>query len=350
MRIRLPESPTVKRAAAVAALAGVIALALPLAANGQAATPPSGFPAAGPVVWPSVTVRKAPRASARRVTVLRELRSDYRPQIVLALALRRVGAAPGTQAALTLPNTAGAAALALTARQAGADGNVYHVSVRDTATAGTDVFTVYAGGSKLIEFSYHETDLASLAGVINGSSAPISATALANGPLSVPDYPALAGGRDPNPGQIWYKLNLPIRPFGRTGWVPGYAVELKRTTKRVVVHRAGKVLDVFRNGRRIYRTRVAVGRPDRKTPLGSFYIAAKYVPHRNALVSTYALELSAPAGLPDFLRGGVVGIHGTPATYTIGKAASNGCIRVRPSAAVMLKRIVPLGTPVRVVR
>jgi lipoprotein-anchoring transpeptidase ErfK/SrfK len=339
-----------KRAAAVAGLVGAVALVLPLAANAQAAEPPSGFPAAGPVVWPSVTVRKAPRATARRVMVLRELRSDYRPQIVLALAMRRVGAAPGTQAALTLRNAAGVAALALRAREAGADGNVFRVSARDSATPGADVFAVYAGGSKLIEFTYAEANLASLASMVNASPAPISATALASGPLSVPDYPALAGGRDPNPGQLWYKLNLPIRPFGQTGWVPGYAVELKRMTKRMVVHRARKVLEVFRNGRRIYRARVAVGRPDRKTPLGSFYVAAKYVPHRNALVSTYALELSAPAGLPDFLRGGVVGIHGTPAGYTIGKAASNGCIRVMPRVALRLKRIVPLGTPVRVVR
>jgi lipoprotein-anchoring transpeptidase ErfK/SrfK len=110
------------------------------------------------------------------------------------------------------------------------------------------------------------------------------------------------------------------------------------------------VLQVYRNGQRIFRARVAVGRPDRKTPLGRFYVAAKYVPPRNALVSTYALELSAPAGLPDFLRGGVVGIHGTPATQTIGHAASNGCIRVTPATARKLRRIIPLGTPVRIVR
>ena len=187
--------------------------------------------------------------------------------------------------------------------------------------------------------------------MINSSPAPISARLLANGaPLAPLGFTSLTGGRDGNPGRVWYRLNLPIRPFGQTGWVPADAVDVRRTTKRVVIRRATKVLDVFRKGRRIFRARIAVGRPDRKTPLGNFYVAAKYVPQRNALVSTYALELSAPAGLPDFLRGGVVGIHGTPATYTIGKAASNGCIRVTPSTVRRLKRIVPLGTPVRVVR
>jgi lipoprotein-anchoring transpeptidase ErfK/SrfK len=149
---------------------------------------------------------------------------------------------------------------------------------------------------------------------------------------------------------VWYKVRLPVRPYGRTGWVRANGVEVFSVRERVVVDRSARVLSVYRGARRILRTRVAVGRPDRPTPLGNFYVAAKYAPTRNALVSTYALELSAPAGLSDFPGGGVVGIHGTPATYTIGKAASNGCVRVRPRAALALKRLVPLGAPVRVVR
>jgi lipoprotein-anchoring transpeptidase ErfK/SrfK len=125
---------------------------------------------------------------------------------------------------------------------------------------------------------------------------------------------------------------------------------VRSTTRRVVVRRAAKVLEVYRGSRRIFRARVAVGRPDRQTPRGNFYVAAKYVPPRNAFVSTYALELSAPAGLPDFLQGGVVGIHGTPALWSLGRAASNGCIRVSPSTARALKRLVPVGSPVKIVR
>ncbi len=149
---------------------------------------------------------------------------------------------------------------------------------------------------------------------------------------------------------VWYKVRLPVRPYGRTGWVRADGVEVFSVRERVVVRRRARVLEVYRGTRRILRTRVAVGRSDRPTPSGRFYVAAKYVPTRNSLVSTYALELSAPAGLSDFPGGGVVGIHGTPATYTIGKAASNGCVRVRPRIARALKRLVPLGAPVRVTR
>ena len=151
-------------------------------------------------------------------------------------------------------------------------------------------------------------------------------------------------------GTLWYKVRLPVRPYGKIGWVRSDAVEVFSVPERVVVRRGARMLEVYRGSRRIFRTRVAVGRSDRPTPLGRFYVAAKYVPQRTALVSTYALEMSAPAGLSDFPGGGVVGIHGTPATYTIGKAASNGCVRVLPRVALTLKRLVPLGAPVRVVR
>jgi hypothetical protein len=149
---------------------------------------------------------------------------------------------------------------------------------------------------------------------------------------------------------VWYKVRLPVRPYGRTGWVRAEGVELFSVRERVVVRRSARILEVYRGARRVLRTRVAVGRAGRPTPLGSFYVAAKYAPTRNSLVSTYALELSAPAGLSDFPGGGVVGIHGTPALYSTGKAASNGCVRVTPRVALALKRLVPLGASVRVVR
>ena len=279
--------------------------------------------------------------------VLNEVRRDQRPQVVHAIGLRRVGAAPGAKATVTLPNTAGAPALNLTARTAGSDLNALRATVYDGV--GDDALALFHDGSELIRFTYPEGDLATLANLVNASAAPVSATATAVGPLAPVAFVALAGGRNENPGTLWYRLNLPIRPYGQTGWIPADAADVRPTTTRVVVRRNARVLEVVRRGRRLFRTRVAVGRPDRKTPLGNFYVAAKYVPARSALVSTYALELSAPAGLPDFLRGGVVGIHGTPALWSIGRNVSNGCVRVSPGVARRLRGLVPLGSPVRVV-
>jgi lipoprotein-anchoring transpeptidase ErfK/SrfK len=332
----------------IAGAIAVIAVAL-LAPSAPAQV--SRFPAAGPLMQSSVAVRKRPSPAARRIMTLYELRRDYRPQIVLAIGARRVGFVPARHARLTIGNTSGAGALAIQARDPGNESNSIRVSVQNVATnASQDDLVLFIGGVELYRFRYGDGDTAGLAAQVSGSSAPVTASALAGGPLNPIGPTALSGGTNGRPGTVWYRLNLPIRPFGRTGWIPASAADVKPTTKRVVIRRGARVLDVYRGGRRIFRARVAVGRPDRKTPLGRFYVAAKYRPRPNALVSTYALELSAPAGLPDFLRGGVVGIHGTPATYTIGKAASNGCIRVAPRAALRLKRLVPLGTPVNVVR
>jgi len=341
---------TKRLAARTFLLATLVAASIAVAAPSSTAAV-SKLPAAGQLAWPSVAVRANPSASARRKMTLRELRSDYRPQIVLAVGMRRVGFRAGQKSAVTLRNTSGMPALALAARDEGDDGNALHVGIQDSATAGEDIFVIYQHGSELLRFGFSETNVSGLAAVLNGFRTPVVASAVvADGVPLTQGTTGLSGGQNGNPGRVWYKLNLPVRPFGQTGWVPEDSVDVRTTKKRVVVDRSARRVTVYQGARRIFSARVAVGRPDRKTPLGSFYVAAKYVPPMNALVSGYALELSAPAGLPDFLKGGVVGIHGTPATWSIGKSASNGCVRVTNATVYRLRSIVPLGTPVRVVR
>jgi lipoprotein-anchoring transpeptidase ErfK/SrfK len=332
-------------AALVVVLVALLAPAAPAAV--------SKLPAAGQLAWPSVAVRKAPSPTAKRKMTLFELRSDLRPQIVLAVGKRLVGYQAPARATATLnAASTGQPVLALVARDEGVGGNALQVRIAESGSAPDteDEIVIVQGGSELMRFAFLQ-DLSNLEARLQEYGAPVRvARVLAPGvPLAHATVP-LAGGRDGKAGRVWYKLNLPIRPFGQTGWVPEGSVDVRPTKRRVVVHRNARYLEVFEGARRIFKARVAVGRPDRKTPLGSFYVAAKYRPPTNALVSGYALELSAPAGLPDFLKGGVVGIHGTPATWSIGKSASNGCVRVTNSTVFRLKKIVPLGTPVRVVR
>ena len=72
----------------------LVALLLALSAfvaEGRAAAPalPRSYPAAGQLVVPTVTVRTAPTARAKKLVVLRDFRrTDFKPQIVLALELR----------------------------------------------------------------------------------------------------------------------------------------------------------------------------------------------------------------------------------------------------------------------
>jgi lipoprotein-anchoring transpeptidase ErfK/SrfK len=309
------------------------------------------FPAAGTVLWSSATARKSPNPRARAVTRLHQMRADGRPQIVHAIAKRRVGAVAEAKAAVTLKNVAGRDAIRFTAKLGGVDGNSYRVTIRDAQTAGEDEFVLFDGGTPLITLQYPEGSVGALGAQVNTYSLPVTASLLADGTsLAAASSRALTGGRDANRGTLWYQLNLPIRPFGQKGWVTAETVSLRHVGTSIIIHRRAKFLEVRRNGRRIFRAPVATGRSDRPTPLGNFYVAAKYRPPQNAAVSAYALELSAPAGLPDFLKGGVVGIHGTPLTNTIGKNASNGCIRVHNRTVMRLKALVPVGAPVKIVR
>ena len=122
--------------------------------------PAASFPASGEVVWQTVAVRARPDPKARAIVAVRQFRSDFRPQYLLAL-----GAAVDEQ------------------------------------------------------------------------------------------------------GDIWYRVSIPRRPNGTVGWVPAAALDARPTDRRVVVHRDSRTLQVREDGRVVFRTRVAVGKPGAETPL-----------------------------------------------------------------------------------
>ena len=150
----------------------------------------------------------------------------------------------------------------------------------------------------------------------------------------------------------WYKISLPGRPNGRTGWIPAKAVSLKPVFKEIVIHRGTRTLelrDIRDGGRTIFRTKVAIGRPGMETPLGTFYIVWGFRPP-DPFLGVWAFATSAFSRLSDWPGGGVVGIHGTSAPQYIGQAVSHGCVRLYNSAILVLKRNVGPGTPIRIVR
>jgi lipoprotein-anchoring transpeptidase ErfK/SrfK len=236
--------PSSLRSRASVFAASLLALSA-FAAEGRAAAPalPRSYPAAGQLVVPRVVVRTAPRGSAKRLAVLRDFRrTDYKPQIVLALELR-------------------------------------------------------------VEQN----------------------------------------------GRLWFKIALPGRPNGRLGWIPASSASLKPTVASIVIHRGARTLELTRDGKVALRTRVAVGKRGAETPLGLSYVTTRFTP-RNTFLGSYALETSAYSKLSEWPGGGVVGIHGTSRPDLLGQAVSHGCIRVSNAAALELKRLAPLGTPIRILR
>lgn len=159
---------------------------------------------------------------------------------------------------------------------------------------------------------------------------------------------ALGVQRDKSGKPAWYRISLPGRPNGRTGWVPAASVDLKPIRKEIVIDRSERTLELRNAGRVVLRTRVAVGAYGMETPLGRFYIMAKFRPTA-PILGAFAFETSAYSKLSEWPGGGVVGIHGTNTPSLLGQAVSHGCVRVANEAILRLKDLVPVGTPIRIV-
>ena len=159
--------------------------------------------------------------------------------------------------------------------------------------------------------------------------------------------------RAENGRALWYRVSVPGRPNGRTGWVRAAAVELRPVQKRLVIYRAARKFEFWDDARLVRTGRVAVGKAGAETPLGLFYVTDKFDPAIDpdwSILGAYAFETSAYSKLTDWPGGGIVGVHGTPWPNLLGQAVSHGCIRLHNRDVEFLRNRVPVGTPVKIVR
>lgn len=159
----------------------------------------------------------------------------------------------------------------------------------------------------------------------------------------------LASWRDPA-GDGWFHIRVAGRPNGRTGWVRESALGTIHTLRTVlVVDRRRLKATLRRGGRKVWSSRIGVGRPSMPTPAGRFWIRERLRPRNpGGLYGPWAFGTSAYSTLSDWPGGGVVGIHGTNSPWLIPGRPSHGCVRVPNPAIRRLARILPIGTPVRV--
>ena len=147
----------------------------------------------------------------------------------------------------------------------------------------------------------------------------------------------------------WLKVIASQLPNGRHGWIPERAAELSGTDYELRIDRSARRLELRRAGRVVRRVTVAVGRPGNETPLGRFAVTDRLRPEGAA--SPYGCCAIALTGHqtelePGWPGGDRLAIHGTPATWSIGKAVSLGCMRAHRRDLEVLMRRVPLGAPV----
>ena len=149
-------------------------------------------------------------------------------------------------------------------------------------------------------------------------------------------------------GRRWVRVRLARRPNGIQGWVPRDAVHVRSTGLRFRVSIARRVLEVFRDGRRVRSYRVAVGKPSTPTARGIFAVADTVSVNSYLGPKIIVLTAYSPV-LRNFLGGdGVAGIHGWGDSNAFGHAVSNGCVRIARDAVAQLARIARPGTPVEI--
>jgi lipoprotein-anchoring transpeptidase ErfK/SrfK len=151
-------------------------------------------------------------------------------------------------------------------------------------------------------------------------------------------------------GDPWYHISIPMRPNGTYGWVPAATVSLAPTKGKIRVSLNRRTIDLYWKGKHVWHGKVAIGAPGRETPLGAYYVAARFVPYHDPFLGVFAVETSAYSKLTEWPGGGVVGIHGTSMPQLLGQAVSHGCVRVANATALKLKRYAPLGTPISITK
>ncbi len=125
----------------------------------------------------------------------------------------------------------------------------------------------------------------------------------------------------------------------------------------LVADRPDFQLKLYKNLRLVHTYTVAVGAVGFDTPAGLYHIQNKAVdPAWTVPHSAWAGDLAGqviPGGTPEnplkarwlgIFDG--AGIHGTDETYSLGQAASHGCIRMAIPDVIDLYPQVPVGTPI----
>ena len=146
-----------------------------------------------------------------------------------------------------------------------------------------------------------------------------------------------------------YKVLLPIRPNGSTGWVDPKSVKKYVHDYKIVVELSAFRLTVYKGKEIALTEKIGVGTDELPTPNGRYYLKELLrSPNPQGIYGPYAYGLSGFSQQLKKWNGGdgVIGIHGTNQPELLGRNISHGCIRMSNAGITKLVSFLPLGTPV----
>ncbi len=146
----------------------------------------------------------------------------------------------------------------------------------------------------------------------------------------------------------WIQVLLPLRPNNAVGWVRSKDVTLSTVDDAVDVDLGARTLTWSRGGVVMLQTMVAVGAPRTWTPTGNFFVTDIFPDDPRGAHGAWVLALNAHSDAMTVFEGGDprIAIHGTNDPSSIGRASSNGCIRVAAEPLAQLAASLAPGTPV----
>jgi lipoprotein-anchoring transpeptidase ErfK/SrfK len=152
----------------------------------------------------------------------------------------------------------------------------------------------------------------------------------------------------------WVRIALARRPNGSSGWVKRSDVTLLLDYYRLKIDLTAHRLTLLFRGRVVRRLPIGVGKALTPTPAGIYFVVELLkTPDSLGPYGPYAFGLSAYSTvLTHFGAGGKgeIGLHGTNEPQLLGKNVSHGCIRISNEGVTRLAKILPLGTPVEILR
>src|SRR4051794_13809998 len=149
----------------------------------------------------------------------------------------------------------------------------------------------------------------------------------------------------------WLAVLAPELKNGEVGWIREGLGQMQSVAWSLTADLSRRLLVVRKDGHRVRRMKIAVGRKGNATPKGRFAVTDKLEvsdggpPYGCCVLALTAHQTRLPRDWPG---GDRLAVHATNDTSSIGKAVSLGCMRVHASAARWLINTIPLGAPVTV--
>jgi lipoprotein-anchoring transpeptidase ErfK/SrfK len=150
----------------------------------------------------------------------------------------------------------------------------------------------------------------------------------------------------------WVAVRTEVLRGGRIGWIPSTAGTYYSEPRTIVIDLSRRRMTVRHRGKVSGRYPVAIGAPGTPTPTGHYAVTDRLRTGTGGSGPYGCCILALTGHQPKIAQGwgggDRIAIHATPATWSLGKAVSHGCVRAANATLRTLMRQVRLGTPVRI--